>query len=420
MGLALSVVVAILVHASVVFPLFGWFLSREPVVRAPVTEVRYVKRSSTKAARPTLDSVERERELDRKKLVEREREKPEEIEAPGQVVRLAPPEKEEAPERADYASEWNQKTDRETKARDVARYSKNVTRQRTIGRDAIAETAPTPTEGEEVASTGSGLPSGEASDGKAETGASGDAAVDGREHEAPRFAFEIPRVAARDRLRIDESDDGTLRNREARVGVDGNGVAARLALGRDLDALERDIIDMRREIGDGAGKKRGGGGDDLPKLAQLIPSLKELERVSGAPANDYLPEVETDAETRLNAWRWKHATFFNRVADGVRRTWAGPEVLGQRDPTGRLYGSDDVMTIVQVTIDRDGNVLEVLVQEPSGHDFYDDEAIRSFKSSGPFPNPPSALFQGRDRFTFAFGFSVGYERQHIDLDWRPY
>jgi len=419
-GLLLASLVAVLVNASLVLPFFVWFLTREPSTNPSATEVRVVQRSRAKIDRPRLDIDEQRQKREEQRQAEEKKKEAEDIDAPGQVVRLAPPDQEESPTKADYASEWNQKTDRETKARDTARYAKNVTRARSEGRDIIQETAPPKSESEQEASTGTGQPSGELSDGKAERGEEGDAEREGQQRQAPRFAFEIPRIDAKERLKLDIRDDGSVKNQQSNPGIAGRGDRTRVSMGRELDELEREILDMRRDEGEGAARRRGGGGDDMPTLAQLIPSLKDLERVSGAPVNDHLPNVETDAETRLNAWRWKHATFFNRVADGVRRTWVGPEVLGERDPTGRLYGSDDVFTVLQVTIDREGNVVDVLVAEPSGHDFYDDEAIRSFRSSGPFANPPAALFRGGDRFTFTFGFNVSYERRNVDFNWRPY
>jgi TonB family protein len=175
-------------------------------------------------------------------------------------------------------------------------------------------------------------------------------------------------------------------------------------------------------LGDQAGQGRRGGGSGtagLPNLAQLTPSVSQLQRLAGAPANDYLPEVEIDAETRLNAWRWKHATFFMRIHEAIRREWQGGEVLGKTDPSGHMYGFEERMTVLRVTLDRDGNVLTVAVAEPSGAFALDDEAVRAFKSAGPFVNPPIALFKGQESFTFQFGFNVSYNRTNFDLNWRP-
>ena len=77
------------------------------------------------------------------------------------------------------------------------------------------------------------------------------------------------------------------------------------------------------------------------------------------------------------------------------------------------------MTVVQVTLDRSGNVLDVNVAEPSGAYVLDDEAVRAFKQAGPFANPPMQLFKGEEKFSFLFGFNVAYNRTNFDLNWRP-
>jgi TonB family protein len=166
---------------------------------------------------------------------------------------------------------------------------------------------------------------------------------------------------------------------------------------------------------------RGGGNGTpgLPSLAELTPTPQNLARLSGAPANDYLPDVEVDAETKLNAWRWKHATFFNRIHEKVSREWHAGEVLSHNEPTGAVYGFEDRMTVLQVTLDRTGNIIDINVQNPSGAYVLDDEAVRAFKHAGPFLNPPPQLFKKGDRFTFLFGFNVSYNRSNFDLNWRP-
>jgi TonB family protein len=94
--------------------------------------------------------------------------------------------------------------------------------------------------------------------------------------------------------------------------------------------------------------------------------------------------------------------------------------LGNADPEGRVFGFEDRLTAVEVTIDSSGNVVDLVLKEPSGAGPLDDEALRSFRVAGPFPNPPAALFKGRDRYSFSFGFAVNYNRSNVDLNWRPY
>ena len=142
-------------------------------------------------------------------------------------------------------------------------------------------------------------------------------------------------------------------------------------------------------------------------------------QVTGMPRSDHLL-VEEDSETALNTWRFKHATFFNRVADAIRRTWVGGEVMGQVDPDARLYGREDRTTRVQITLDRDGRVVDLALTVPSGVHALDDEALRAIRAAGPFPNPPRVLFGEGDRFAFVFGFTVDFSRSSFDLNWAPY
>ena len=258
--------------------------------------------------------------------------------------------------------------------------------------------------------------SGPRGEGKAATGEAGSDAENGGT--APKLAFELPRMVARQRLHLDFSSTGSLDNRTAQSAIDVDGRRFRLALGRpDAEAIDR------APPSDASGRSQKGGGvgrDGLPSLAQLTPSLVELQRVTGMPSNDYLPEVETDAETRLNAWQWMHATFFNRVKDGIRAAWQGPEVVQKHDPRGNIYGTHGLHTVLAVTIDGDGRVVSVNVAESSGADFYDEEAVRTFYAAGPFTHPPAELFGDSDRFTFTFGFNFAYAHQNFDFDWRPY
>ena len=130
--------------------------------------------------------------------------------------------------------------------------------------------------------------------------------------------------------------------------------------------------------------------------------------------------LEEDDETSLNTFRFRHATFFNRVADAVRQVWLGGEVLGQVDPRGNIYGIEDRRSLIQLSLDREGNLVDVAVAEPSGVPALDDEAIRAIREAAPFLNPPAALFRGAETISFNFGFTVNLNRRHLDLNWSPY
>lgn len=339
-----------------------------------------------------------------------------ETEAPGQVVRLPPPEREERPDVADYASEQDQRTDRETRSRDQRQDQDAVARRLQQGQLGIPQPPTNASTGPPLPSAADAPPAGPEGPGRALVGMSGTDATDGQGQRA--LAFELPRQAAREPLKLAIADDGAFTNRDAIAPIPGNGTEARIAMGPATDAARRE----GGGIGDETGQGQQGGGvgaPGTPSLGALTPSVSRLARMMGAPANDYLPDVEVDAETRLNAWRWKHATFFNRIADAIRREWQGGAVLTTSDPSGRVYGFEDRMTVLSVTLDRTGNVISVAVAEPSGAHVLDDEAVRAFKEAGPFANPPPQLFKEAEQFTFQFGFNVSYNRTNFDLNWRP-
>ena len=64
------------------------------------------------------------------------------------------------------------------------------------------------------------------------------------------------------------------------------------------------------------------------------------------------------------------------------------------------------MTRVRVTLSPAGDLLKLIVVEPSGVDFLDDEALRAFRASQPFPNPPAGLVDSSGNIVFTFGFHV--------------
>lgn len=411
----LTAVVAGLAHVAVLLPLFSLWMNAGAgdVVN---TNVRMVSVSSGawQANRKAQELEHQEEPRAVEEPEERERDD-EERPPPGQLVSL-PRSSDEAPDQADYVAQDNHRAERETRSRNQTQYYKNATHKPQVGADEEKEIVEESETEAHVARGDDALPGGPVGRGRALDGNSGTDTESGAG--APKMALEIPRQAAREKLALRESDDGKMKNVERKEAVESSSDRFEVSLGMRKEESQRP--------GDGLGQNgtqgmRGGAGaEGLPSLAQLTPSLTELERISGMPANDALNDVETDAETRLNAWRWKHATFFDRLKKGVNRHWRGVEVYGRHDPTRHTYGTKSLLTWLSVTIDRDGNVTDIDVLEQSGADFLDDEAIRTMRAAAPFVNPPDALFSGRDTFTFRFGFEIRNQWNQIDLDWRPY
>lgn len=324
----------------------------------------------------------------------------------GQVVNL-PAKKEERPDAADYRAEQDQKTARETRAR-VTGLTPTATR--------APSTEATPTKGAPGAqvdrvtrgkntSTGGPVGDGAAEDGKALTSETTTAGGG-----APKLAMELPRLQGRQALR--DTASGTLRSQREQAALDGNSDSFRLAMGR--------LAETAPTTGEGAGsggvaRKGGSGGEGAAGAPNLVPGVQEIARLAGLPRTDRLL-VEEDDETSINAFAFRYATYFNRVSDAVRVYWSA-EGLQRVDPTGNIYGIEDRTAVLQVTINRAGEVIELVVQEPSGVDAVDDDALQAVRKAQPFPHPPDGLFRGEDRVSFRFGFTI--EKGRRNAFWNP-
>ena len=339
---------------------------------------------------------------------------PVEVDPRGQVVAL-PARVAERPLAADFLADTDQKTERETRAR-ITGVTPNHTRSPADGSTPID---PVPGDGPSVKPQamvrGAQRQGGPDGDGGAHSGdaTAWDSANPGGG--APRLALEIPYRKKTTAFDLEQTENGRIHTQPAEVAVDGNSERLRLVMGQQAG--------LGHDVGQGEGAagvgRLGGSGDDGDPGRIHVPSMGQIERWAGLPANDHLLLEEAN-DTSLNAFQWKHATYFNRMADAIRRVWIGGEVLGKNDPDGRVFGFEDRTTTVEVTVDTAGNVVDLVVIQPSGAGPLDDEALRSFRSAGPFPHPPEGLFKGRDRFSFSFGFAVNYRRHTVDFNWRPY
>ncbi|HIA03707.1 MAG TPA: energy transducer TonB [Myxococcales bacterium] len=151
----------------------------------------------------------------------------------------------------------------------------------------------------------------------------------------------------------------------------------------------------------------------LPSLDRKS-TLANLQTLTGSAANDdWLPRVkEEGAQTMLNSRRFQHWDFFNTVKSRVRKHWKPAHLYRRRDPTGKVYGIKDRLTVVEITLDPKGYVTRLTTVKDSGVDFLDHEARRALRSAGPFSNPPNGLLNkhGAVRFQFGFLFEISSSR----------
>lgn len=227
--------------------------------------------------------------------------------------------------------------------------------------------------------------------------------VEGQRPDAPRAPSALSMRAAGPRKPSEVAQDArTVGPLDGATGPRGVG-GTRAARGNSLFAAEA------RQRAISPGEDGGGGG------SRAIPDLRAsddvLERAAGGGSVDHLDDVDAGDETQLNSRQFVYASFFNRTKRSVAQQWHPGEVWQRHDPTLAINGLKDRTTRVRVTLSPSGELLKIIVIEPSGVSYLDDEAIRAFRLAQPFPNPPPGLVnEGAIVFTFGFHVSVNGNR----------
>lgn len=140
---------------------------------------------------------------------------------------------------------------------------------------------------------------------------------------------------------------------------------------------------------------------------KLFPTDKEAEKILGIQPEIAPPDVASGAENAINSRQWIGASFFMRVREAVARTWDPEPVYRARDPDGRVYGYKNWLTVLTITLDAQGKLIEpIIISQPSGLRFLDLEAMRAVRAAAPFLNPPPEIVDASGHIKFRFGFLV--------------
>ena len=296
----------------------------------------------------------------------------------GQIVSLGPPTDERAPDKPTrYLSEHDSRVLKETRARETSAFYKNaLSKVQKEGKNKKAgedRTTPTPLPGER--------------------GQNGGVASE----RDTRLALRIPDQARRDALHIHEAPDGTVHNRDAREGMRGSGDRVAIA---DPEAGRQSGQTGIPGMAPGAAGQRG------PLKLTLDNPFQGLGPIAGGPMPDELRGVEEGDETLLNSRSFKYAGFLNRVKETVGRVWTQrvQDEATKRDPSGQLYSYKDRRTVIDFTLDKNGEIVDVHVVASSGVEYLDTVAVEAFRIVQRFPNPPPGLLgdAGNVRLPFAF------------------
>lgn len=317
-----------------------------------------------------------EKTLEEKKQEEEKKKEEEQKTPPGQVVDIARPAVEQRPEKADFLAEYDSKVDKQMRGK--------VGKGQAGAPEPAATAVPHPAQKAQPESAPQPLPYG------AGSGAGKPGALSMR-----NLAKQAPDKPS---PKAGETPD---------VMAEGPGEFSRSGAGAPAAPKKK-----AEQPGEQGTSNDGPAGVPVPpsvgspKQVNLQPSADALARAigKGPGSPDYLRDIDDGEMTALNAKKWNHAPFFNRVKRAVANEWHPDLVYVRNDPRGNVYGVKDRVTVLRVRLAEDGKLVGWTVMQSSGVEFLDEEAVQAFKRAQPFPNPPKALMGADGEIQFNFGF----------------
>ena len=186
------------------------------------------------------------------------------------------------------------------------------------------------------------------------------------------------------------------------------------AAARDLDGKQADSHAPSRAADEGIAQHDPGRAGSLSPRG--LPGLPDAMRKQlGSPGSiDDLDGIDEGDENVLNSRRWKYASFFNRVRNGVAEHWNPQAVHRANDPDGRVHGNKTRRTKLIIALNPDGSLHRIRIEASSDVGYLDEEAIRAVRQAQPFANPPPGLVNpstGLIEFGFAFIFEINGGRR---------
>ena len=146
---------------------------------------------------------------------------------------------------------------------------------------------------------------------------------------------------------------------------------------------------------------------DLQTLTQISPqAMAQIER-------DWRQKYRKDIERGDTVWMDTQQdlliSFMRRFRDRIYLVWNYPESARIRNQQGSC--------LVRITVDRDGNVTDVVLMESSGYRVLDDEvtrAVRQGATYGPLPRAyPNEYLHIMALFNYQMSGSSGYQRRSL-------
>jgi periplasmic protein TonB len=117
---------------------------------------------------------------------------------------------------------------------------------------------------------------------------------------------------------------------------------------------------------------------DLQTLTQISPET--LAQIESDWRRKYRADIERGDTVWMDTQQDLLISFMRRFRDNIYGVWNYPDAAARRDQQGTC--------LVRITVDRSGNVTDVILLESSGYRVLDEEAMRAVRegaSYGPLP-----------------------------------
>jgi protein TonB len=146
---------------------------------------------------------------------------------------------------------------------------------------------------------------------------------------------------------------------------------------------------------------------DLETLTQISPqAMAQIER-------DWRRKYREDVERGDTVWMDTQQdlliSFMRRFRNNIYGVWNYPEQAKRMNQRGSC--------LLRITVDRKGNITDVILMESSGHRILDDEAIRAVRQGatyGPLPRAyPNEYLHIMASFSYNLSGNGGYQRRSL-------
>jgi TonB family protein len=118
---------------------------------------------------------------------------------------------------------------------------------------------------------------------------------------------------------------------------------------------------------------------------------QKLARVRAALEN-FIPEVKPGNTTALNTRAAPFAAYIARMHRSIHKLWGFGQIEDWDEKSSSSpFNNMNLMTNLELVLNRDGTVEKVTVVQSSGYLPYDAAAIDVAYTAGPYPDPPKAI-----------------------------